>query len=43
MATLEPKKAIFEPKMAIFEPKPFVNPLGKMSIFRLYELLLFLA
>ena len=43
MATLEPKKAIFEPKMAIFEPKPFVNPLGKMSIFRLHELLLFLA
>ena len=39
MATLEPKKAIFEPKMAIFEPKPFVNPLGKMWIFRLYELL----
>ena len=43
MTTLEPKKAIFEQKMAIFEPKPFVNPLGKMSIFRLYEVLLFLA
>ena len=39
MATLEPKKAIFEPKMAIFEPKPLVNPLGKMSIFLLFELL----
>ena len=42
MATLEPKKAIFEPKMAIFEPKPLVNPLGKMSIFLLFELLFFI-
>ena len=41
MATLEPKKAIFEPRMAIFEPKPFVNPLGKMSIFRVFELFSF--
>ena len=26
-------------KMAIFGPKPWVNPFGKMSIFRLFELL----
>ena len=30
-------------KMAIFEPKPWVNPLGKMSIFLLFELLVFIA
>ena len=30
-------------KMAIFGPKPWVNPFGKMSIFRLFELLLFIA
>ena len=30
-------------KMAVFEPKPRVNPLGKMSIFRLFELLVFPA
>ena len=24
--------------MAIFGPKPWVNPFGKMSIFRLFEL-----
>ena len=29
--------------MAIFRPKPWVNPLGQMSIFRLFELLVFLA
>ena len=29
--------------MAIFRPKPCVNPLGKMSIFRLLELLAFIA
>ena len=29
--------------MAIFGPKPWVNPFGKMSIFRLFELLVFLA
>ena len=29
--------------MVIFGPKPFVNPYGKMSIFRLFELLLFIA
>ena len=28
--------------MAIFGPKPWVNPFGKMSIFRLFELLLFI-
>ena len=28
--------------MAIFEPKPCVNPFGKMSIFLLFELLVFL-
>ena len=27
--------------MAIFEPKPSVKPFGKMSIFRLFELLFF--
>ena len=26
-------------KMAIFGPKPWVNPFGKMSVFRLFELL----
>ena len=30
-------------KMAIFEPKPRVNPFEKMSIFRLFELLVFIA
>ena len=30
-------------KMAIFGPKPWVNPFGKMSIFRLVELLVFIA
>ena len=30
-------------KMAIFGPKPWVNPFGKMSIFRLFELLVFLT
>ena len=30
-------------KMAIFGPKPWVNPFGKMSIFRLFDLLVFLA
>ena len=30
-------------KMAIFGPKPWVNPYGKMSIFRLFELLDFIA
>ena len=30
-------------KMAIFEPKPTVNPFGEMSIFRLFELLVFIA
>ena len=29
--------------MAIFGPKPQVNPFGKMSIFRLFELLVFIA
>ena len=28
-------------KMAIFGPKPWVNPFGKMSIFRLFKHLLF--
>ena len=27
--------------MAIFGPKPWVNPYGKMSIFRLFKLLVF--
>ena len=30
-------------KMAIFGQKPWVNPFGKMPIFRLFELLVFLA
>ena len=30
-------------KMAIFGPKPWVNPLGRMSMFRLFELLVFIA
>ena len=29
--------------MAIFGPKPWVNPFGKMSIFRLFELVVFIA
>ena len=30
-------------KMAIFGPKPWINPFGKMSIFRLFEPLFFIA
>ena len=30
-------------KMAVFGPKPSVTPFGKMSIFRLFELLVFIA
>ena len=30
-------------KMAIFGPKPWLNPFGKMSIFRLFGLLVFIA
>ena len=30
-------------KRAIFEPKPWVNPFAKRSIFRLFELLVFIA
>ena len=30
-------------KMAILGPKPWVNPFEKMSIFRLFELLVFIA
>ena len=29
--------------MAIFGPKPWVNPFGKMSIFRLFELCVFIV
>ena len=29
--------------MAILGPKPWVNPFGKMSIFRLFEVLVFLS
>ena len=29
--------------MALFGPKPWVNPFRKMSIFRLFELLVFIA
>ena len=36
-----PKKKIA--KMAIFGPKPCVNPFGKMSIVRLFEVLVFIA
>ena len=28
-------------KMVVFGPKPWVNPVGKMSIFRLFEVLVF--
>ena len=37
-----PKKKEIE-KMAIFRQQPWVNPFEKMSIFRLLELLLFIA
>ena len=30
-------------KMAIFGPKPWVNPFGKMSIFRVFQPLVFIA
>ena len=30
-------------KMAIFGPNPWVNPFGKMSIFRFIKLLVFIA
>ena len=30
-------------KRAIFGPKPWVNPFGKMLIFGLFELLVFIA
>ena len=30
-------------KIAIFGPKPWVNPFGKMSIFRLFKLLVYIA
>ena len=30
-------------KMVIFGPKPWVNPVGKMSIFRIFDLLHFIA
>ena len=30
-------------KIAIFGPKPWVNPSGKISIFRLFEVLVFIA
>ena len=30
-------------KMAIFGLKPWVNPFGEMSIFRFFELLVFIA
>ena len=30
-------------KMAIFAPKPWVNPFGKMSIFPVFELVVFVA
>ena len=29
--------------MAIFRPKPWVNPFGKLSIFGLFEVLVFIA
>ena len=30
-------------KMANFGPKPWTNPFGKMSIFRLFQLVVFIA
>ena len=41
MPILSKKKKVG--KMAIFEPKPWVNLFGKMSIFQLFELLVFIA
>ena len=40
-SSLLPKKKVG--KMAILEPKLLVNPFGKMSIFRLLKLLVFIA
>ena len=49
---LQPRKCVFSfwnkekkrvVKMAAFGPKPWVNSFGKMSIFRLFELLVFIA
>ena len=37
-----PKKKKFG-KMAIFVPKQWVNPFAKMSMFRLFEVLVFIA
>ena len=41
LASITKKKKVV--KMAIFRPKPWVNPFGKMSIFRLFEVLVFIA
>ena len=41
LAYIAPKKKLG--KIAIFGPKPWVNPFGKMSIFRLFDLLVFIA
>ena len=40
MVPLLPKKK--GRKMAIFKPQPWVNPFRKMSIFRLFKLLVFI-
>ena len=39
--TIMPKKKKVQ-KMAIFGPKPWVNPFRKISIFRLFQLLVFI-
>ena len=41
LAYIAPKKKVG--KRAIFGPKPWVNPFGKMSILRFFELLLFMV
>ena len=40
LAYIEQKKKVG--KTAIFRPKPWANPFGKMSIFRLFDLLVFI-
>ena len=41
MPILERKRKVG--KITIFGPKPWVNPVGKMSIFRLFETVVFIA
>ena len=41
MPRLQRKKKLG--KMTFFGPKPWVNPVGKISIFRLFETVVFIA